>query len=258
MFCAEGRSDRGKVRQTNEDSFVVRSTAAGAAALCVVADGMGGCNAGEVASRMATEVIERGAMSWLEAALAGDRPAATLVEDAPEALASAVLAANRQVYEASRHDSELSGMGTTVTAALFAGGHLSLAHIGDSRAFLIRDGAATQITADHSVVAELLRNGSLTEQEAERHPHRNILTRALGTDPVVAVDLWQEELHAGDVVVLCSDGVTRHIGRADLSRLTAAASAPGPVAGAIVDLANTRGGSDNLTAVVIIVGCSQP
>jgi len=255
-FCAAGRSDRGRVRQSNEDSFVVRITADGAAALCVVADGMGGCNAGEVASRMATDVIERDAMGWLAAALTDDQAQSDLIEGAPEALAGAVLAANRQVYEASKRDSELAGMGTTVTAAMFAGGHLSLAHIGDSRAFLIRAGAAAQVTADHSVVAELLRNGTLTEQEAERHPHRNILTRALGTDPVVAVDLWQEELRAGDVVVLCSDGVTRHIGRADLSRLTDSASMPDSVAGAIVDLANTRGGGDNLTAVVIIVGCS--
>lgn len=254
-FAADGRSDRGRVRPSNEDSFTVRLTASGQSALCVVADGMGGCNAGEVASDLAVSVIEADALGWLERAGEGAGDGYDIVEDAPEALAGAVLKANRQVYESSKQDPAMAGMGTTVTAALLAAGRLSLAHVGDSRAFLIRDGEVSQVTADHSVVAELLRNGSLTELEAERHPHRNILTRALGTDPVVAVDLWQEQLVSGDVIILCSDGVTRHVDRQDLARLTAGIVDPGLAASMIIDLANTRGGSDNLTAVVIIVGC---
>lgn len=209
---------------------------------------------------MAVEVIEEAAMAWLDAALdgvaEGDASRPDLVNDAPEALARAVLTANHQVYAASRQDPDKAGMGTTVTAAVLAGGHLALAHVGDSRAFVIRAGGAAQVTADHSIVAELMRNGTLTEKEAEHHPHRNILTRALGTDPMVAVDLWQEQLYAGDVVVLCSDGVTRHVGREDLARLTRAAADPAETARAIVELANIRGGSDNLTVVVAIVGCS--
>lgn len=255
-LVAAGWTDKGRVRSTNEDAYFVRvKDDGGSLAVGIVADGMGGCNAGEVASKIAVETIAGGVERWLASATGAGGAGFELVEDAPEALASAVLEANRKVYDSGRHDPKYSGMGTTVTAALVASGHLSLAHVGDSRAFRIRNGTAEQITVDHSVVAELMRNGTLTAEEAESHPHRNVLTRALGTDPVLAVDLWQEELKNGDVVVLCSDGVTRHLDRQDLARLMAAAQDPRRSARAIVDLANSRGGSDNLTAVVIIAGC---
>ncbi len=258
-LAAAGWTDKGRVRPTNEDAFFVGVDGNGyGPAVCIVADGMGGCNAGEVASKLTVETVAAGVGEWLATATeeADGSPGLALVEDAPEALATAVLAANRKVYELGKLEPSYTGMGTTVTAALLAADHVSLAHVGDSRAFRIRGGAAEQITIDHSVVAELMRNGALTEAEAESHPHRNVLTRALGTDPVLAVDLWQEKLVPGDIILLCSDGVTRHLDRTDLARLAGSGMEPGKAAKAIVDLANSRGGSDNLTAVVIIAGCS--
>jgi protein phosphatase len=145
-------------------------------------------------------------------------------------------------------------MGTTVTAALLLGGQLNLAHVGDSRGFLMRGSEIQQITVDHSLVAELVRNGGLTEAEASMHPQRNVLTRALGTEPLVAVDIWQGALEDGDALILCSDGVTRHLGVEDLKRTVMGNASPEEAAAALVDLANRRGGTDNLTVVVALWG----
>lgn len=244
-----GKTHRGRVRPTNEDAFY--AALAGdddGACLCLVADGMGGSNAGEVASEMAVTIIAEQAQAWL--ADAGSCPQHRRRE-ASEALAQAVLAANDRVYQAGRDDPSKAGMGTTVTAALIADGVMSLVHVGDSRALLIRAGAARRLTSDHSLVAELMRNGALTEHEAASHPHRNILTRALGTDSRLALDIHEEALAVGDVVLLCSDGVTRHASDEDFVRLAGHGRSPGEIASQLIAYALQEGGLDNLTCVVV-------
>jgi protein phosphatase len=221
------------------------------AGLCVVADGMGGCNAGEVASRFAVQATCESVERWLGALAQDPASAARIGEEAPEALAAAVIEANRRVYEAGHSVPDMAGMGTTLTAALFIGSQLTVAHVGDCRCLLLRSSELRQITADHSVVGELVRNGGLTESQAMAHPQRNVLTRALGTDPVLAIDLWQEPLCPDDLVLLCSDGVSRHLSNVELSRLALGHDSPQRLADAVIDLANSRGGYDNLTIVVV-------
>lgn len=245
-----GKTHRGRVRPTNEDAFY--AALAGdddAACLCVVADGMGGSNAGEVASDMAVAIIAEQAEAWL--AGKGSCLRHRGGGEASEALAQAVLAANECVYQAGREDPSKTGMGTTVTAALIADSVMSLVHVGDSRALLIRAGAARQLTSDHSLVAELMRNGALTEHEAASHPQRNILTRALGTDSRLALDIHEQTLAVGDVVLLCSDGVTRHISDEDFVRLAGQGVTPDEIASQLIAYALEQGGLDNLTCVVV-------
>jgi serine/threonine protein phosphatase PrpC len=195
---------------------------------------MGGALAGELASRLATEAIE---------AREGDSGGVELVT-------KLVQAANRSVYERSRTDSSVSGMGTTMTLALLEDGIVTIGHVGDSRAYLIRDGELRQVTNDHSLVGELMRSGKLTPEEAEHHPQRSVITRALGTDPEVDVDTYTVEVQPGDVFLLCSDGLTSMVGndtileiveqnRDDLDAATRA----------LIAMANQGGGEDNITVV---------
>ncbi|MGH3061998.1 MAG: protein phosphatase 2C domain-containing protein, partial [Gaiellaceae bacterium] len=174
-----GKSDPGRVRRRNEDAFVVDPP------LFAVADGMGGAQAGEVASRLAAAAFRE----YREAD-----------ELAPEERVRAIIKeANRRIYDRARTDSEVSGMGTTVTAALLGDGGVVIGHVGDSRAYRIRDGRLEQLTEDHSLVADLMRSGRLTPEEAEGHPQRSVITRALGTDPDVDVDTLVIEAEAGDL-----------------------------------------------------------
>jgi serine/threonine protein phosphatase PrpC len=223
-----GRSDTGRKRRHNEDSYVHQPP------IFAVADGMGGALAGELASRLATEAIE---------AREGDSGGVELVT-------SLVQAANRSVYERSRADSSVSGMGTTMTLALLEGGTVTIGHVGDSRAYLLRDGELKQVTNDHSLVAELMRSGKLTEEEAEHHPQRSVITRALGTDPDVDVDTYTIEVQPGDMFLLCSDGLTSMVGndtiheiverhRNDLDAATRE----------LIAMANRGGGEDNITVI---------
>ncbi|MGN6188593.1 MAG: Stp1/IreP family PP2C-type Ser/Thr phosphatase, partial [Conexibacter sp.] len=197
------KSDTGRQRRANEDSFFVR------APLFVVADGMGGAQAGEVASRLAAETF-----------------AAGLPDDgsSEERLEERVRAANRRIHEISQGDRALNGMGTTLTAAYLDGDELTLAHVGDSRAYLLRDGELTRLTRDHTLVEELVRRGELTEAEAAEHPQRSIITRALGPEPDIDIDLHTHRVHAGDVLLLCSDGLTGMIGEDDVQELLAGAA----------------------------------
>jgi serine/threonine protein phosphatase PrpC len=226
-------SDAGRTRRRNEDAYAVEPP------LLVVADGMGGARAGEVASRIAVaafrEFHEADAME-------------------PEArLAAIVQEANRRIYERAAADVNASGMGTTITAALVEGDRVAVGHVGDSRAYLLREGTFEQLTDDHSLVADLMRSGQLTPEEAEAHPQRSVITRALGTDPDVDVDTFSLELKAGDVVLLCSDGLTTMLSDEDIAELVARPSL-GEAAKALVSAANRRGGEDNITVVLARVG----
>ncbi len=226
------KSDTGRQRRANEDSFFVR------APLFVVADGMGGAQAGEVASRLAAETFAAGL------------PDAGTPE---QRLETRVREANSRIHEVSQGDRALNGMGTTITAAYLDGDELSLAHVGDSRAYLLRDGELTRLTRDHTLVEELVRRGELTEQEAAEHPQRSIITRALGPEPDIDVDLHTHRVHAGDVLLLCSDGLTGMIGEDDVEQILGQARSLRDAGRALVDAANEAGGRDNITVVLFRV-----
>jgi serine/threonine protein phosphatase PrpC len=222
-------SDTGRKRRRNEDSYVV------APPLFAVADGMGGAQAGEVASKLAAAALE-------------DTDPGTL--SGSERLVSVIQEANRRVYERAAADPATSGMGTTMTVALVEDGRVTIGHVGDSRAYLVRDGQLEQLTEDHSLVNELLKSGKLSREEADLHPQRSVITRAVGTDPDVDVDAFVVDASVGDIFLLCSDGLTDMVGdeeileiverhRADLDRLTKA----------LVSAANRGGGEDNITVI---------
>ena len=225
-------SDVGRVRTHNEDSVLAQPP------LFVVADGLGGHEAGEVASSIAIETIRDHAPR---------RPDA-------KALARAVKAANREVIRSAREGYGKQGMGTTMTAAIVEGTHIAIAHIGDSRAYLLRSGQLEQITEDHSMVADMIRRGQLTEAEARYHPNRSVITRALGTDPAVVADTYELTAGSGDRLLLCSDGLTGMLEDAMIAETLATYSDPAEAARALVDAANDAGGHDNVSVVIVDVG----
>ena len=226
-----GLSDTGRKRRQNEDAFVCEPP------LFAIADGMGGAQAGEVASRLAAAVFEEGA-----AAVQGEDGVATVVR-----------AANPRIFERAVHDPAVAGMGTTATVAVVdaAAATVTIAHVGDSRAYLYRLGSLEQLTTDHSLVGELVRSGRLTEDEAAVHPHRSVITRALGTDADVEVDTLTVDGAPGDLVLLCSDGLSAMVRDDEILRvLEATGAAPREAAEALVSAANAAGGEDNVTVVL--------
>ncbi|MFL5823724.1 MAG: Stp1/IreP family PP2C-type Ser/Thr phosphatase [Solirubrobacteraceae bacterium] len=226
------RSDTGLQRRENEDS------AYASAPLFVVADGMGGAQAGEVASRMAIETFQHG--------LSADG-------SPEERLAERVRTANKQIYERSRAETGREGMGTTLTAAYLDDAQLAIAHVGDSRAYMFRDGQLSRLTQDHSLVDELVRRGKLTEEQAAEHPQRSIITRALGPEPDVEVDTFTYPVQAGDVLLLCSDGLTSMISEDRVTEVLAGASDLEEAARTLIGQANEAGGRDNITVVLFRV-----
>ena len=234
MKLAWGAStDMGMVRQQNEDSFVAEE------GLYVVADGMGGHNAGEVASALA--------VTAMRSAIKGG------VHDAIR-LREAVQAANTAIYTASLDDSAQSGMGTTLTAAVVVPGEeprFMVANVGDSRTYLFRDGVLSRVSIDHSYVQELVNEGLISEEEARVHPRRNIVTRALGIDRSVIVDVFTQVVRTGDRMVLCSDGLVDEVSDADIAAVLARHRDPQLAAESLVMVANAAGGRDNTTVVVV-------
>ena len=227
-------SDPGRVRSHNEDRAFAEPP------LMVVADGMGGARAGEVAAEMAVERLQ-------ELAAPLD----------PDDLKGAIEEVNREIHAAAGADPEKSGMGTTVTAAILDGDRIALAHVGDSRGYLWRDGVLAQLTDDHSVVAELVRLGKLSPEEAGRHPHRNVITRALGAEATVAVDVSRTDAKVGDVVLLCSDGLTAHLNDDQIAAEMRAGGTLRATADRLVRRANQAGGSDNVTVVLGRLGLAD-
>jgi len=226
-----GLTDTGRKRRQNEDALVCDPP------LFAIADGMGGAQAGEVASRLAAAAIEEGA-----AAIQGEEGVATVVR-----------AANARIFERAVHDPAVAGMGTTATVAVVdeRAGTVTIAHVGDSRAYLYRDGELEQLTTDHSLVGELVRSGRLTEDEAAVHPHRSVITRALGTDAEVEVDTLTLEAAVGDLVLLCSDGLSAMVRDDEIAQvLRSAEGVPRAAAEALVSAANAAGGEDNVTVVL--------
>jgi serine/threonine protein phosphatase PrpC len=222
------RTDTGRQRQANEDSFFAGSE------LFAVADGMGGAQAGEVASRIAAESFEP--------AVRGD-------ESGEAYLRSIAETANRRIHSIAQRDSTRSGMGTTLTAAMVEDDEVSIAHVGDSRAYVYRDGNLRLLTSDHSLVEELRRQGRLTDEQAEDHPQRSIITRALGPEEAVEVDTMTFSARPGDVFLLCSDGLTTMIKDDRIAEILANADDLDAAVDQLVREANEAGGRDNITAV---------
>jgi serine/threonine protein phosphatase PrpC len=228
---AAGRTDTGRKRRQNEDAFVCDPP------LFAIADGMGGAQAGELASRIAAAAIEE---------------AAGALRD-EDGVVAAVRAANALIFERALNDPGVAGMGTTATVALVDETRetLTIAHVGDSRAYRYRDGILEQLTTDHSLVAELVRTGRLTEAEAAVHPHRSVITRVLGTDADVDVDTHTVSLSPGDLVLLCSDGLSAMVRDEEIGRvLESTAGDPHQAAESLVRAANAAGGDDNVTVVL--------
>jgi serine/threonine protein phosphatase PrpC len=228
-----GATDTGRKRRRNEDAYVI------APPLFAVADGMGGAQAGEIASKLAATALE----DTDSGSLSGRERVVSLIQEA-----------NTRVYERSNADPSASGMGTTMTVALVEGREVTIGHVGDSRAYVARDGRLEQLTEDHSLVNELMKSGKLSPEEAETHPQRSVITRALGTDPDVDIDAFTVEAQMGDVFLLCSDGLTTMVDdddilgllekyRNDLDRVTKS----------LVAAANRGGGEDNITVVAFTI-----
>ena len=225
------RTDTGRQRNANEDSLFLRSP------VFVVADGMGGAQAGEVASKAAAESFDR------------ELPTAP-----PErVLTETIEAANRTIHERARQDPELTGMGTTTTAMIvdLDSEEVAIGHVGDSRAYRLRAGKLERLTRDHSLVEEMRRKGQLTDAQAEDHPQRSIITRALGPEPEVKVDVQTVPAQAGDVFLICSDGLTTMLDDEHIARLLSRASSMETAVRALVDEANRAGGRDNITVVAL-------
>jgi protein phosphatase len=228
-------TDVGMVRQQNEDSYLAEEN------LYVVADGMGGHNAGEVASALAVTTLKAGARSGI---------------DTVERFRELVQQANTAIYTASLDDSTQSGMGTTLTALSIVAGEeprVLVANVGDARTYMWRNGALTRLSVDHSYVQELVNEGIITPEEARVHPRRNIVTRALGIDRSVVVDVFSHLVRTGDRIVLCSDGLVDEVSDADIAVVLGQHSDPQDTAEALVMVANTAGGRDNTTVIVVDV-----
>jgi PPM family protein phosphatase len=228
-------SDTGRRRRRNEDQYVCMPP------LFAVADGMGGAQAGEVASGLAAAVLNE----------------ATGEERGEDRVAWLIKEANRRVFQRSNEDTATSGMGTTMTVALVDGDSIAFGHVGDSRAYRVRGGQLEQLTDDHSLVGELVRSGRLSPEEAESHPQRSVITRALGTEADVDVDTFTVEAEPDDIYLLCSDGLTDMVSPSEVrSLLVEHASDLEAAARALVDAANAGGGEDNITVVLFQMAAS--
>lgn len=235
-------SDTGCVRENNEDSVLVDE----AAHLVILADGMGGYLAGEVASGMATALISGDLGSWL--AGRGQHASAAEVQ---RAMLASVDHANRAIYDAARMNSACRGMGTTLVMGVFHGQDLLLGHAGDSRAYLWREGALERLTRDHSLLQVQLDGGLITPEQAATATYRSVITRALGVEPLVPLDVQVVEAVAGDCYLLCSDGLSDMLDDADIAAQLAQHEDPAARARALVDEANARGGRDNVSVILI-------
>lgn len=224
------RTDTGRQRRGNEDAYFARSP------LFAVADGMGGAQAGEVASRLAVEVLEQGLPD-----------SAGSIE---ERLRERVREANARINEVGQSDEQRAGMGTTLTVAHVGEDELTVAHVGDSRLYRLRDGTLERLTDDHTLVDELVRQGKLTPEEADEHPQRSIITRALGPERGVEADSRTWPARAGDVYLICSDGLTSMVGEGRVGELLAGAPSLSAAGRVLIEAANDAGGRDNITVVL--------
>ena len=231
-LVAYGKTDKGLVRTENEDDFCIE----GDLGFSAVADGMGGHASGEVASKMAIDIVR----DYFK----------NEKEPLSNRMTSGIRLANRAIYDASRNQSQWNGMGTTIAAALLIGNRLSVAHVGDSRVYLVRGGNLEQITDDHTIVSEQVQKGLMTREEADQSGMRHILTRALGIDPDVNVDVDELTMSKGDRLVFCSDGLSELVSDDEILYAVMSSDTPEIACDQLVNMANQKGGHDNITVIV--------
>ena len=240
-LAVAARTDTGRVRKGNEDTLHADANAH--RGIFIVADGMGGHAAGEIASEMAVQVVSRDLteLNDLE------------VEGALEQVGEALRDANRAVFERTRRELEKTGMGTTVSALLLSDTHYIIGHVGDSRIYLVREGEMTQLTRDHSLVQEQVDAGLLTPEQARRHPQSNVITRCVGMADDIEPDVMEGEARMGDCFLLASDGLTGMVEDRRIHQLLTSRAAPARIVDALIYEANNNGGNDNITAIVVRV-----
>lgn len=237
-----GISDMGKIRELNEDSFGIFNSGEEFGCFAILADGMGGHNAGEVASSMAVDLVS----AELEKTVC-ERDKKTIVYN----ILSAIDYANKKIFDLSVKDLSKSGMGSTLAIAYLNGSEMYFANIGDSRAYVIENKEINQITVDHSLVQEMVEKGMITKEEAKHHPEKNLITRALGTEPFAEADIFEYSAALGDVVLLCSDGLVDMLDDEEILSTIAENENIEDAAKKLVEKANDAGGHDNITVVVL-------
>jgi serine/threonine protein phosphatase PrpC len=238
------QTDPGLTRDNNEDAYSCDE----ASGVAVLADGMGGYNAGEVASRMAADIIRSEMARWL-----AEAGTVASVQDIRRALEICVSNANAEVYRAAHDDTHYSGMGTTLVAGVFRGSDLVIGHIGDSRCYRLRQGELVQITRDHSLLQEQIDAGLLSPEQAALSMNKNLVTRALGVDDAVLLEVHEHRVEAGDLYLMCSDGLSDMIRDPDIARVLQLPLEPEQRTKALVDTANGHGGRDNITVLLVEV-----
>lgn len=243
MMNIWGMTDIGLVRRENQDAYAVRVSEASGHTVCVVCDGMGGPGGGRLASRLAVD-------AFMDSCLANLRQGMSR-EQVKEVAAFAVAAANTAVYERACADPSLFGMGTTLVSAIVLDGRAVLNNVGDSRAYLIHDGRITRLTRDHSLVEHLVEQGDITEEEARNHPHRNLITRALGPDRSALSDSYEAVLETGDWLLLCTDGLVGTVTDQEMVRELVTGADDNRRLDRLLELAKKRGAPDNVTAVLL-------
>lgn len=241
-FKASALTDVGRRRSQNEDYFCIDESLG----LFIVADGMGGHASGEVASKMATELVR----DAIEQAKEGEAPSPASGSGA-ENMAEAIRFANRMVFDTARDNPQHKGMGTTIVAVLIEGERMTVAHVGDSRVYLVRGNCVEQLTDDHALLAEQVREGLISQEEADQSDMKNIITRSIGITPEVEADLNEMSLSNGDRLVLCSDGVTSLLDEDDFNSIVTAGGMPEETCKQLVNRANELGGTDNITIITI-------
>ena len=242
MIKMWGITDVGVIRKQNEDGYFFRALSDGSRGYAVVCDGMGGANAGEVASEMAVTIFTEQAEQLLNQEMTADEMRAMILETAK--------IANQQILDKATSDENLSGMGTTFVCMLYNGTDVIIGNIGDSRAYLLNADQMSQITKDHSLVQEMVERGELNPIQAQRHPSRNVITRALGVDSEVSCDLFQVVPKAGQFILLCSDGLTGEVSEPEIYYEIFQSEEASTACERLAEMAKQRGGHDNITLVV--------
>ncbi len=244
------KSDKGMVREINEDSYKIISGYPGIPSAFIVADGMGGHNSGEIASKLAVDFISNYILS--------SPSSFTAEKDIPSAISHMIEKANSSIYNSSMEHANNYGMGTTLTVAVECSGvaagcgkKLYIGHIGDSRAYVVRHSGIERITTDHSFIEELIKSGSLTREEAENHPKKNIITRALGCVESIESDIYISDIMENDIFIICTDGLTNMLGEDVIKKMAQEFDNPQEACDRMVEAANKNGGNDNITVVVI-------
>jgi len=244
MVMLAGKSDKGLLRRQNEDAYCIIGGSGGAPVVLAVADGMGGHLAGDIASQTAINIIRESV---------DEKPFDVTDDDAVDArLFELVQSANDMVYKKSKTEPGCFGMGTTLIIAIVAAGKLVVAHVGDSCAYYISNGEIKKITTDHTYVEELVRIGSLTREEAARHPRRNVITKVVGSFGRVATDIYRVDLKEGDRVLLCTDGLSKMLTEPEIAESILASDNPDEICEALITKSNSRGGLDNTTVLVYL------